>query len=102
MNLIDRCVAIQNAAYKVCYAKAQLEKSCQLMAEQGFCNHRDCGRNCDTCRLQRAHNLAVEEIKNGIRKAPKIIVEDHNYGATRYYKNGHKTSVWHDYKEVKK
>ena len=66
------------------FAKKQLDYSCNKLASVDFCN-----RSCDQCALMYWHNIAIKEIKAGLRNPKDTMFESRGcYLTVEKLKNG--------------
>lgn len=72
----EKAIARQDGAYKVSFAKKQMNISCSICCSQ---NKRPCG-TCANCPIKEAHVRALLEIEQGKRGDDKV-----EYGAKKSY-----------------
>lgn len=75
----EKAIARQDGAYKVSFAKKQMNISCSICCSQ---NKRPCG-TCAQCPIKESHIRALLEIEQGKRTSPVVV--DNRGGAKKSY-----------------
>lgn len=90
----EKVISKLETAWSIKFCNVELGKFCS-----GVCKGAYAG-SCDSCPVNQAYRAAVQQIKDGVRHRPEVIDTRVNYGAFRHFdRKGHKTEVWHDFKD---
>lgn len=87
---VEKTISKLNEAWSIKFCNVTLGNFCSQV-----CKGRYCG-TCDTCPVNQAYKLAIQQIKDGVRSRPEYQdCQISSYGAYRHFDGkGHKTEVW--------
>ena len=86
---VQKTIDKLNEAWSIKFCKVTLGNFCSQV-----CKGRYCG-TCENCPVNQAYELAIQQIRDGVRSKPEFVNCSVNYGAFRHYDGkGHRTEVW--------
>lgn len=94
---VERTIEKLESAWSLKYANQIHSNFCANVCKGRFAG------SCESCPVFQAHELAVQQIREGVRSRPEYQDCKVSYGAFRHFDGkGHKTEVWRaPKKEVK-
>ena len=86
---VERTIEKLSTAWSLKYANQVHSNFCANICKGMFAG------SCESCPVFQAHELAVQQIRDGVRTRPEYMNESLHYGAYRHYdRKGNKTEVW--------
>ena len=86
---VERTIEKLETAWSLKYANQIHSNFCANVCKGRFAG------SCESCPVFQAHELAVQQIRDGVRSKPEYQNCSMSYGAYRHFDGkGHKTEVW--------
>lgn len=86
---VERTIKKLETAWSLKYANQVHSNFCANVCKGRFAG------SCESCPVFQAHELAVQQIRDGVRSRPEYADCKISYGAFRHFDGrGHKTEVW--------